>query len=268
LPSIISFLSSIVRFTPALLGILLFHSISVQAQEITKAEILRFKIKSITTIDEDGSIKSIDQYNDKGDIKSISDKKDNGVNLREDFQYDEKGSLLSNKIYATEGTPFQVIKYTYDSIGRLLKSELYNWKNSLEVVKSYAYDRDGNKIREIKNSKTSGNTITLYKYENGLLIGEEVTNEAIGKEEVSTYKYNKKGLLVGKKSRYYLGNTIIWLTYSYNATGQLLRVKEKSNSGASSMTTFQYDSLGIRVSDRWQSSSDKSGLVTKYVIEY
>jgi hypothetical protein len=257
-----------VRSIFILSGILLFYTNSLCAQEITKADILKFKIKSITTIEEDGSVKSVNQYNERGDIVMVYDKKDDELKLREDFNYNEKGLVLLNRVYNTDGSVFQMIKYFYDSTDRLIRSEQYNWKNSLDVVKTYEHDSSGNKIKEIRNSKTSGNTVTVFDYENNRLIDEEVANEAIGKEEKSTYKYNKKGLLIEKKSRYYFGNTIIRLIYTYNDSGRLLQMKEKSNSGVSSVTTFQYTGNGLLLSERWQSAADKGGLKTTYTVEY
>jgi hypothetical protein len=257
-----------VRSVVILSGILLLYANILCAQEITKADILKFKIKSITTIEEDGSIKSVNQYNEQGDIVMVYDKKDDELKLREDFNYNEKGSVLINSVYNTDGSVFQLTKYFYDSIERLVRSEQYNWKNSLDVVKTYEHDTNGNKIKEIRNSKTSGNTVTVFGYENSRLIGEDVTNEAIGKEEKSTYKYNKKGLLIEKKSRYYFGNTTIRQIYTYNTSGRLLQMKEKSNSGVSSLTTFQYTVDGLLRSERWQSANDKVGLKTTYMVEY
>jgi hypothetical protein len=248
-------------------GILLYTNV-LCAQEITKADILKFKIKSITTIEEDGSVKSVNRYNELGDLVMIFDKKGDELKLREDFNYNGKGSVLLNTVYNTDGSIWNSIKYFYDSAGRLARRELYNWKNSLEGVKIYEYDTYGNKIKEVSNSKTSGNAVTVFNYENSRLIEEEVINETIGKEEKSTYKYNRKGLLIEKKSRYYFGNTTIRLIYTYNTSGRLLQMKEKSNSGVSSVTIFQYTVDGLLLSERWQSAADKGGLTTTYIVEY
>jgi hypothetical protein len=257
-----------VRSIFILSGILLLYTNILCAQEITKADILKFKIKTITTIEEDGSVKSVNQYNERGNIVMVYDKKDDELKLREDFNYNEKGSVIINRVYNTDGSVFQLTKYFYDSIERLVRSEQYNWKNSLDVVKTYEHDTSGNKIKEIRDSKTSGSTVTVFNYENNRLIEEEVINETIGKEEKSTYKYNKKGLLLEKKSRYYFGNTTIRLLYTYNSSGRLFQMEEKSNSGVSSLTTFQYSNAGLLLSERWQSDADKGGLKTTYIVEY
>ncbi len=51
----------------------IFLTTFLYGQEITKEEIVKFKIKSITTIDGDNQVKSIDYYNSEGDLIKIGE---------------------------------------------------------------------------------------------------------------------------------------------------------------------------------------------------
>ena len=245
----------------------IFLTTILYGQEITKEDIVKFKIKSITTIDGDDHVKSIDYYNATGDLIKIGEKDEDEVRVRRQFIY--KNQLLTEeRALDYKGDILHTNKYYYDSKSQLTKKENVSSDNSINGTWTYEYDENGNKIKETKKSGTMGNSVTIFKYLGKQLIEEETTTESIGKEERITYKYNDKGLLIEKKSKQFYFNTTITLTYSYNDSDKLVQLDEKSSNGVSSKTTYQYNDKGLLVSDIWKSSLSNSSNKTRYIVEF
>jgi len=245
----------------------IFLTTILYGQEITKEEIVKFKIKSITTIDGDDLIKSIDYYNTTGDLIKIGEKDGDQIRIRRQFIY--KNQLLTEeRALDYKGDVLHTTKYYYNSKSQLTKKENVASDNSVDGTWTYEYDESGNKIKETKKSGTMGNSVTIFKYLGKQLIEEETTTESIGKEEKITYKYNDKGLLIEKKTKQFYFNTTITLTYSYNVSDKLVQLDEKSSNGVSSKTTYQYNDKGLLVSDIWKSSLGKTSNKTRYIVEF
>lgn len=245
----------------------IFLTTILYGQEITKEEIVKFKIKSITTIDGDDHIKSIDYYNTTGDLIKIGEKDGDEIRIRRQFIY--KNQLLTEeRALDYKGDVLRTTKYYYNSKSQLTKKENVASDNSVDGTWTYEYDESGNKIKETKKSGTMGNSVTIFKYLGKQLIEEETTTESIGKEEKITYKYNDKGLLIEKKTKQFYFNTTITLTYSYNVSDKLVQLDEKSSNGVSSKTTYQYNDKGLLVSDIWKSSLGKTSNKTRYKVEF
>ena len=253
-----------------LLGLTLgtiFLTTCLYGQEITKEEIVKFKIKSITTIDGDDNTKSIDIYNDKGDLVKINDKSNGEIKTRKEFIYNDNFLLTEERTFNTEGKIHRISKYTYNTKNQLVKEESFN-PDEIDLTWTYEYDETGHKVKATKASGTMGNSVTVYKYSGKQLAEEETTTESIGKEEKITYKYNDKGQVTENKSRHFYFNTTITLTYIYDDTGKLMELREKSSNGVSSKTTYQYDDKGLLIGDTWKSSLDKTPNQTRYLIEF
>lgn len=245
----------------------LFLTTILYGQEITKEEIVKFKIKSITTIDGDDHVKSIDYYNPTGDLIKIGEKDEDKIRTRRQFIY--KNQLLTEeRALDYKGDVLHTNKYSYNSKSQLTKKENVSSDNTVDGTWTYEFDESGNKIKETKKSGTMGNSVTIFKYLGKQLIEEETTTESIGKEEKITYKYNDKGLLIEKKTKQFYFNTTITLTYSYNESDKLVQLDEKSSNGVSSKTTYQYNDKGLLVSDIWKSSLSKTSNKTRYIIEF
>jgi hypothetical protein len=262
----IDFLTEMTNHLRLTLGTIFLTTI-LYGQEITKEEIVTFKIKSITTIDPDDRVKSIDVYNDNGDIVKINDKQNDEIILRKEFIYNPDGLLTEERTYNTDGNVHRISKYIYDSKNQLIKEDSYN-PDEIDVTYTYEYDGSGNKVKETKRSGTMGNSVTVYKWLGKQLIEEETADDKIGKEEKITYEYNDKGQKTKKKRRHYYFATTITTTYTYNDTGKLIQEVEKSSAGVSSKITYQYDDRGLLVSDIWKSSLDKTPGKTQYIIEF
>jgi YD repeat-containing protein len=245
----------------------IFLTTILYGQEITKEEIVKFKIKSIMTIDGDDHVKSIDYYNTTGDLIKIGEKDEDEIRIRRQFLY--KNQLLTEeRALDYRGDILHTTKYYYNPKSQLTKKENIASDNSVNGTWTYEYDESGNKIKETQISGTMGNSVTIFKYLGKQLIEEEKTTESIGKEEKITYKYNDKGLLIEKKTKAFYFNTTITLTYAYNASDKLVQLDEKSSNGVSSKTTYQYNDKGLLVSDIWKSSLGKTSNKTRYIVEF
>jgi hypothetical protein len=237
-------------------------------QEISKHDIIKFKINSITAID-DGGNKITWFYNDKGNLikkGSLNDNKQ--LQIDREFLYNNSAYLIEERSYASSGDIYATSKYYYNDKNKLSKKEHISF-GEVAATWAFEYDEKGNKNAETYTSGTTANTLTKYKYdEKSLLIQEDKTNNTIGKEETINYKYNEKGQVIEKKTRSYYFNTTIILTYSYNDTGRLTKIYEKSSNGVSSTRFYEYNDKGLLISDTWKSSISKTPQKTTYQISF
>ncbi len=238
-------------------------------QEISKSDIVKFKIKSITTIDGDGKIKYTEFYNDKGDfVKQSSLNKDQTFHIDRELFYNDSLQLIEERTYTTNGDINSTSKYYYNNKNQIIKKETIS-NDAIDATWVYDYDANGNKISETQTSGIMGNSVTKYKYDaNNLLIQEDKTNNTIGKEERVNYKYSDKKQITEKKTNSYYFNTIITLTYLYDNTGKLIKLVEKSSNGVSSTTIYEYNDKGLLVSDTWEDNLSKRPQKTSYQINF
>jgi len=246
----------------------IFLTTILYGQAVTKEEIVKFKIKSITTVDSNGKIKSIDFYNEHGDIVNVGDDDNGRTQTKKEFIYDNNKRLTEEKTFTSEGQVHHRDKYSYNSKDQPIKKESSDSDGSVDATWTFEYDENGNKIKETQKSGTMGNSVTKFKYVNGQLSETETSNDSIGKENKVTYKYNEKGQVIEEKTKDYYSNTTITLTYTYNGTGKLTKLEEKSSNGVSSLTTYQYNDKGLLESDVWKSSLGKTAHRTTYKMAY
>lgn len=254
-----------------LLLLYLTFAISIYSfgQEISKNEILKFKIKSIKTIDEDGTITNINFYNQHGNIfKQSSPNADHKIIINKEFIYDDNDKLIQERTFDFKGDNNLEINHIYNNVNQLIKSELIQ-NNEIGTTWLFEYDKNRNKIKETQTSKTMGNSTTKYTYDlNQLLIQEDKSNTTIGKEERVTYQYNSVKLLIEKKTISYYFNTTIKVTYFYNDKNKLIKLVEDSSNGVSSMKTFEYNTDNLLIRDNWKGSISKIIHKTTYEIGY
>jgi hypothetical protein len=238
-------------------------------QEISKSDIVNFKIKSITTIDSDKNIKFVNFYNDKGNIIKQSSPADNKkLKTDREYFYDDSLKLIKEVSYNFKGDSNSIWKYFYNKKNQLIRKESTS-SGEIDAFWTYEYDEKGNKLIEKQTSETIGNTSTKYKYDaDNLIIWEEKLNKLIGKEEKVDYKYSVKKQLIEKKTKSYYFNTTITLTYLYDNKDKLIKLLEKSSNGVSSTTTFEYDKNGLLSSNIWESSLGKIPHKTTYQIKF
>lgn len=250
--------------------LLCFFLVKVSAgQEISKPDIVKFKIKSITTIDGDGKIKYTEFYNDKGDFTKQGSLNDNKqIQINRELFYNDSSQLIEERTYTSGGDINGLTKYYYNEKNQLSKKESISF-GQVDATWAYDYDEKGNKITETQTSGTMGNSLTKYKYDaNNLLVQEDKSNNTIGKEERVNYKYNDKKQITEKKTKSYYFNTTIILTYYYNEAGKLTKLIEKSSNGVSSTTNYDYNDKGLLVSDTWEDSLSKTPQKTIYKINF
>ena len=250
--------------------LLSFFLVQVSAgQEISKPDILKFKIKSITTIGGDGNTKYTEFYNDKGDfIKQGSLNKNKLLQIDRELFYNDSSQLIEERTYTSSGDVNRTSKYYYNDKNQLFKKEYIQF-GEVSATWTIEYGVNGNKVSEMQTSGTMGNSVTKYKYDDkSFLIQEDKTNNTIGKEERINYKYNDKGHVIEKKTKAYYFNTTITLTYTYNDTGKLTKLYEKSSNGVSSTTLYEYNDKGLLISDTWESSISKTPQKATYQISF
>ncbi len=235
------------------------------SQEISKEDILKHGIETITAVDTDGK-QQIEFFNAKGEIVKAGKLEEDGTfSLNEEYRYNDSGHLDEVIRYNTAGRVHSTKKHHYNSQGQLIKAELLDG-DEVDVTWTYTYDAVGNKIKELRESGTSGNSVTVYKYDsNLLLIQEDKSNDTIGKEENVNYKYNDKKQLIEKKTKDYFSGATITQTYEYNEEGKLKQLKDKSSNGVSMVINYTYDDKGLLISDTWKGSLSKEAYTTRYI---
>ena len=244
-------------------------SATAAAQEITKSEIAKFKIRAITTIDDDGEVKYTCFYNAKGNVIQQASL-DSAKMLVVDRQwfYDDSSRLIEEHVYTSYGDTARRIRYFYNDLGQLVKKESIA-SGTVNDLCTYEYDDKGNKITETQHSGTKRNSLTRFTYNaDGRLSGENKVNDLIGKEETVNYTYNPQGQLIEKKIRFHYFNTTITVKYSYNEAGKLIKQFEKSSNGVSSTTTYEYNDQGLLIGDTFKSSLAKTRSKTSYQISF
>lgn len=238
-------------------------------QKISKPDIVKFKIKSITTIDGDGEIKYTEFYDDKGNfIKqgSLNDLKQ--LKVDRELIYNDSSQLIEERLYTRNGEVNTFSKYYYNDKSQLFKKEYIQF-GEVSATWMFEYDGKGNKISETQKSGTMGNSVTEYKYDDkSLLVQEDKSNSSIGREERVNYKYSDKGQIMEKKTKAYYFNTTITLTFFYNDTGKLIKLIERSSNGVSSTTMYEYNDKGLLIGDTWEGSMSKVPQKTTYQISF
>jgi YD repeat-containing protein len=235
-------------------------------QEISKDYIVKYKIRSITTINGDDHVQSIDYYDEIGDLIKVGRMDDDDKpEIWKVFTYDRNKTLIEERFLKNNGEIDKWIKYTYNSSSQLIKKEMIESDNQISATWSYENDANNNRTKETKKSGLIGSGQTVYTYSGKLLTQEETSNETIGKEEKITYKYNDRGQVIEKKAKHFYFNTTITLTYTYDDNARLTQLVEKSSNGVSSKTTYQYDDQGLLISHIWKSSLSKTPSKTRYI---
>ena len=262
------------KFTDSIRKILLLTLVTtilatrLFSQEITKEEIVKYKIKSITISNSDERTKSIEYFNDQGDIVKIGDQTDGDILVRKEFVYENNRFLMQEKSYTTEGKILGTVNYQYNSNNQLIKKESLDAENKVNIAWIYEYNDVGNKIKETQKSGAMSNIVTTFKYDEQLLVGEMTTNDIIGVEEEVTYKYNSKRQLVKAKTKHFYFTGTTTLRYNYNAAGKLIQLSERSSNGVSSTTTYQYDDKGLLTANVWRTSLGKDSNRTTFLADF
>jgi antitoxin component YwqK of YwqJK toxin-antitoxin module len=250
------------------LTLLILLSIStVFAQEFTKADITRHRIKSITMLDEQGVMKKVSHFNEHGDLVSTGTQAPAGLLKTKELVYNDHKLVTEEKNFNPLGNIHFTHRFSYNSKRQLVKKESIDGDNKVVATWNYEYDNDGKLVKEAQNSVQEGNNVTRYKYHKGKLTEEETTNETLGKEEKITFAYNGKNQLIEQKIKSYFTETTITITFTYNSKGKLIRQEEMSDAGKDGETVYDYDENGLLTRQTTRSSADNLTETTTYQIE-
>lgn len=152
--------------------------------------------------------------------------------------YREKYSTSENDIID------KIDKYHYTTItlnddDKLVSS--LNYSEDGELVYSYKaeYDKDGNIISEERIDKEIGNESKCYKYNDGLLIEEDITNIDGGEEKIIR-EYNENGDIILQTSYDEDGEIIEKMIYTYK-DGLLAKIEYDYDGDITPYQRFYYD---------------------------
>lgn len=240
---------------------------TVFGQEFTKADITRYRIKSITTLDETGTIRKVSHYNEHGDLVSTGTRAPAGLMKTKELFYNDHKLLIEEKNFNPLGNVHFTYRYSYNSKRQLVKKESIDSDEKVVASWHYEYDNSGNLIKLNQNSLEEGNNLTRYKYHKGRLTEEETTNGTLGKEEKITFIYNDKNQLVEQKIKSYFTETTLTITFIYNDKGKLVRQEEASDAGKDGETVYDYDENGLLTRQTTRSAADNLIETTTYQIE-
>ena len=161
-------------------------------------------------------------------IECISDEKEN--NSRQTFIYNDKGNIIEQKEYDSEGSLKSQTTYNYDDKGReveslitlsfqgingsaelritkeydqkgnIIEEKNYNNHNKLSSKGIYTYDERGNKIKEIfinlDSKKPEEKNIYIYDKNNNKIEVQEYISENLSEKTI--IKYDEKGNILEK----------------------------------------------------------------------
>lgn len=236
-------------------------------QEIWKEKIIKFKIKSVTSINSKGRVKSKYFYDDFGNVSRIESNSDS-VTVRV-LIYDSARKLIEKRIINSKGQIYRFITYFYNSSGQLIKMDWTDSDKRSEGTWTYDYDRDGNKIKETQESKLLGYKVTKFTYVNGRLSVSETSDDLLRKSKRVSYKYNRSDQVKKEKMiDYSWDNFTSTLIYSYNNAGNLVTLKQKYNGASSSYMIYQYNERGLLETEIWKNLEEKESDKTTYIVSY
>jgi YD repeat-containing protein len=257
-------LSTIIKATLTFVLTLVVFAPSL-SQEIAKADIQKFRIKSIATIENNGDVKSIEYFNEAGDKVKVYDIARRDTILQRVFTY-TNGLLTEELVYTTEGKVHQTNKYTYNTANQLIKKEYFSQpKNEVSASEEFFYDNSGRLKKEIYKSHNIIDHECIFEYEEGRLSAEEIAHKTIGRQERTTYKYDETGKLIRKTQNHFYFDTVITTKYTYDDFGRLAMEREKSSARPSSTILYQYNEEGLLQSYTWKSSFGKESYKTTYL---
>ena len=153
--------------------VFIFPSFYVIGQNWEK-DTLKGHVKSIknivfTNLDTVHFTTKITKYDIEGNRieTNMGSEKSGFIDQRIAYEYNDKGSLINECYYKSNGKLFQKIAYNYDSNGKLIESRGYNKKGKSRAYQSYEYNNNGKLIKTILTIKIFGDKTfeTTYKYD-------------------------------------------------------------------------------------------------------
>jgi len=212
--------------------------------------------------------------------------KDSDGNPYELYEYDADGNciVLKKFVYESGATKEEKHTYEYDDEGNKIKDiymVLLNGKETSKNTTKFEYDPYGNCILEkdsvgkteyaynengdIISETFTGlkyNTITIYRYENGLLKSKcSYTDDIYLDDYLVEYFYNDAELLIKKQEAYYdyYGSGTLSNTFKYNDEGLLIEEDDDS-----AVYTYKYNKEGNCTEEICQQKNTSESVITKF----
>ncbi len=198
----------------------LFNCANKKQKDDWEIDGLKGKVKSYSHF----TYKAIDQF---GVIE-----KDEMIReyLFQNFQvlYDEKGNMIEENRYKSDGSLDRKSIYKYDKKGNVIEGNKYESDGSLDSKNIYKYDKKGNKIEENR-----------YKSDGSL-------------DEKYTFKYDEKGNMIEENRCKSGGSLDKKYTYKYDNKGNMIEENRyKSDNRLESRNIYKYDDKGNMIEDDW-----------------
>ena len=201
---------------------------------------------------------------------------DAGEQIRATFDYevraDGKRTSVTENLFTDDDAIADltnVFDYDYDALGRLVQEELDSSDDSLDYVDSFVFDLVGNRKETTRDwgDVSKDDYTTSYQYDDNdrLTIETKDFVDASVSDSTTTYDYDQ----TQQTSKTVSEDGVITTTqtFEYNLQGRLASVTNTEfaadgvNAESITVTTYEYDSSGNRVSSENQVDSNADGII-------
>lgn len=102
------------------------------------------------------------KYDEKGNIiEQTSYYSDGSIIKKKKYTYNENGHLIEENCYDSDGCIETKTKYKYNEKGHLIEENLYKSDGSLEIKDTYKYNEKGNLIENIDTNQTKNILVNM-----------------------------------------------------------------------------------------------------------
>ena len=211
-------------------------------------------------------------YKLAGDVKTVSEKsyatadgKQKGPTKQEmpsnhdrDFEFNDEGMLVREKTWASEGVPFEEIKYQ-NRESKLSHTQFVSGAPSL--VTQYAWDEKGKNNLSVtrRNANNTPFDRIVMKYKKDRLIEKITYNAQENPTNKITYFYDQKGNVTGENF-YYSSDVLQFKTnYTYNDKNQKVAETHYNKDGkVDYKTTYTYSGDKVVATETTNAAGDVS----------
>lgn len=158
----------------------------------------------------------ISTYNNNNHIETVVYFED-GLNKKFTSKYDDKGNLIEDNDYGTDGQLIKKIIYFYDDEGNKIEKMSSCNNPSLGYIIKYKYDNNGNIIEA---NEYDGDCMLPFKF---------------------TYKYDDNANKIEENSYYTDGSFRSKCIYKYDNKGNMIERNEYMADGSLSQISYRHD---------------------------
>lgn len=215
----------------------------------------------------DGKILETKTYNFKGEEATVEkyqyDKHGNRVSYerkslsgeyKKESEYDEENKLIAEAGY-DGSTSFKTI-FKYNSKNQITEIAYYSM-DQLDEKRVYVYSGNKATVEILKMGKHLTSKLNLVFNDKDQVVSEEVLDLDGNVLEKKTYKYNSGGE-VQVEEKFKAGELFYRITYVYNASGELIEVKDFTKGKTEFVKKrYHYDDKGRIIKYEWKRSPDQ-----------